>query len=86
LIEEHKDAALKETYRQQFKRKTTYDKPLKRKDIKKNDVVLLYDNKYQKFPRKLHTRWTGSYKVLNIWDNGSLQLIEIDTQQKLPTS
>jgi hypothetical protein len=27
LIEEHKDATLEETYREQFKRKTTYDKP-----------------------------------------------------------
>jgi hypothetical protein len=58
---------------------------LRRKDIKKNDLVLLYDNRYQKFPSKLHTRWTGSYKTLNIWNNGNLQLMEINSQLELPT-
>jgi hypothetical protein len=54
-------------------------------NIKKNELVLLYDNRYQKFLAKLHTRWNAPYKVLNIWDNSSLKLMETDTQQELPT-
>ena len=71
-MEEDCTAALEFTKLQQARRKKVYDKKLKKKNIVANDLVLVYDSRYQKFPGKLHTRWTGPYTVLNVWDNGSL--------------
>lgn len=34
----------------------------------------MYDNRHQKFPGKLHTRWLGPFKVTEVFSNGSLQL------------
>ena len=39
--------------------------------------MLLYDNRHQKFPGKLHTRWMGPYRVTRIFENGSLQLADL---------
>jgi len=43
--------------------------------------VLLYDNRFNKFPGKLHTRWLGPYKVVNVWENGSLQLVDMEGEE-----
>lgn len=37
-------------------------------------MVLMYDNRHQKFPSKLHTLWLGPFKVTEVFSNGSLQL------------
>ena len=83
-MEEDRDLALQHTYLQQAQRKKAYDKKLKRADIQAEDWVLLYDNRFNKFPGKLHTRWLGPYKVVNVWDNGSLQLQDMEGED-LPT-
>ena len=80
-VEEDRDFALEETKRQQARRKHIYDKKLRKKTIQANDLVLVYDSRYQKFPGKLHTRWTGPYKVLNVWENGSLQLVDFEGEE-----
>ena len=38
-----------------------YDSKLKLKVFKPNDLVLLYDSKFQRFPGKLQVRWYGPY-------------------------
>ena len=83
-LEEDRNASLAETEKQQSRRKFLYDKKLRKKDIKEGDWVLLYDNRFDKFPGKLHTRWMGPYKVKDIWDNGSLQLLDMEGDE-LPT-
>ena len=80
-VEEDRDTALQHTYIQQAQRKKAYDKKLRKKDIHAQDWVLLYDNRFNKFPGKLHTRWMGPYKVLNVWKNGSLQLIDMEGEE-----
>ena len=36
-----------------------------------------YDNRHEDFPGKLHTRWMGPYRVTEIFQNGSLQLEDL---------
>jgi len=84
LLEEDRNASSAENVKQQAKRKILYDKKLRKKDINPDDFVLLYDNRFDKFPGKLHTRWMGPYRVKNIWDNGSLQLVDMEGEE-LPT-
>jgi hypothetical protein len=55
-------------------RKTYYDSKLKNKIISENDLVLLYDSRFQKFPGKFKIRWQGPYKVVKAYDNGSCDL------------
>ena len=54
--------------------KTYYDSKLKPKIIKPNDLVLLYDSRFQKFPGKFKMRWFGPYRVLKTYPNGSFEL------------
>ena len=55
-------------------RKSYYDNKLKLKTFKPNDLVLLYDNRFQHFPSKLQVWWHGPYCVLECYPNGSVQL------------
>ena len=58
----------------QKRRKSYYDSKLKLKTFKPNDLVLLYDSRFQHFQRKLQVRWHGPYRVLECFPNGSVQL------------
>jgi hypothetical protein len=58
----------------QKQRKTYYDSKLEPKVLKPNDLVLLYDSRFQKFPGKFKMRWFGPYRVLKSYPNGSIEL------------
>ena len=77
-LEEAREDALVRTTEVQARRKTEFDGKLpKDHGIKVEGMVLLYDNRHKDFPRKLHTRWMGPYKVNYIFSNGSLQLEDL---------
>lgn len=46
--------------------------------FKKGDWTLLYDSKFQDFPRKLQTRWLDPYEIQEVHNNGTLTLTTID--------
>ncbi|KAL3697673.1 hypothetical protein R1sor_011749 [Riccia sorocarpa] len=62
----------------QQKRKENHDKRIRKIDVKDKDLVLLYDNRHIKFQEKLHLRWMGPYRVTKVFDNGSLQLADLE--------
>ena len=64
-------------------RKSYYDSKLKLKTFKPNDLVLLYDSRFQHFPGKLQVRWHGPYRVLECFPNGSVQLADFASTQFL---
>ena len=39
--------------------------------------MLLDDNRREKFPGKLHTQWMGPYRVVELFENGSLLLEDL---------
>jgi hypothetical protein len=46
-------------------------------EITEDMMVLIYDSRYRNFPRKLHTRWMGHYVLDEVFNNGSLQLKDL---------
>ena len=81
-LEEIRDAALEKTLGVQAKRKEMYDRKLPTDHgIREGGLVLLYDNRHQDFPGKLHTRWMGPFRVIQVHENGSLQLENLQGQR-----
>ena len=71
-FEEAREEALKHTIDVQAKKKEDFDAKLpKSHGIQTGGMVLLYDNRYEEFLGKLHTRWIGPYMVTYIFPNGS---------------
>ena len=67
----------------QKQRKSYYDNKLKLKTFKSNDLVLLYDSRFQHFPGKLQVRWHGPYCIVECYPNGSVQLEDFSGTQFL---
>jgi len=77
-LEEAREEALNQTLEVQAKRKEDFDAKLPKKHgIQTGGMVLLYDNRYEDFPGKLHTRWMGPYRVTEVFQNESLQLEDL---------
>eukprot|EP00253_Pinus_taeda_P017500 PITA_17500 len=57
-------------------KKAWHDRPIKLRNFKVNDMVLLYDRKFDKFSRKFRMPWLGPYVIKEITDNGAFQLIK----------
>jgi hypothetical protein len=80
-LEEVRNAALERTKGVQTKRKEDYDRKIPADHgIREGGLVLLYDNRHKDFPGKLHTRWMGPFRVTRIFENGSLQLQDLQGQ------
>jgi hypothetical protein len=77
-LEEAREEALQQTQKVQEKRKVDFDKKIPADNgITEGIMVLLYDSRYQNFPGKLHTRWMGPFVVDEVFNNGSLQLKDL---------
>jgi len=46
--------------------------------FKENELVLLYDSKFEKFPRKLRMHWLGPYVIKEVTDGGVVQLAKLN--------
>ena len=57
------------------KLKKWHDQLIARKNFKQGDQVLLYDSKFHLFPGKLKSRWTGPFTILEVYSNGSVDLL-----------
>jgi len=55
-----------------------HDQHIMLRTLKVNDLVLLYDSKFDKFPKKLQMHWMGSYVINNITDDGMVQLVKLN--------
>ena len=73
-LDETRRQAYLNTWAMQNRRKSYYDSKIKPKQLEPNDLVLLYDSRFQKFPGKFKLRWLGPYKVLHSYPNGSVEL------------
>ncbi|KAL3690876.1 hypothetical protein R1sor_004527 [Riccia sorocarpa] len=77
-LEEDREQSKSDVTTIQQKRKENHDKRIRKIDVKDKDLVLLYENRHIKFPGKLHLRWMGPYRVTKVFDNGSLQLADLE--------
>ena len=46
--------------------------------FKVNDLVLLYDNKFNTFPGKFQMHWVGPYIIEEITDGGAVHLVKLN--------
>ncbi|OAE27196.1 hypothetical protein AXG93_1931s1000 [Marchantia polymorpha subsp. ruderalis] len=76
LEERHHDAEAR-TRQLQLRRKEKYDRRVKPVLLQKGDLALLYDSRHALFPGKLHLRWMGPFKVVEVFPNGSIQLADL---------
>ncbi|KAL3682255.1 hypothetical protein R1sor_000277 [Riccia sorocarpa] len=73
-LTEKRIQALYTQYVIQARRKQQFDQKVKHRDIRKNDLVLKYNNRISRFPAKFATKWLGPYWVQEVFDNGTIQL------------
>ena len=55
-----------------------YNSKMKSKALAPNDLILFYDDHFEKFPRKSKLHWMGPYKVEIAHDNGSFDLVDFE--------
>ncbi|XP_024172206.1 uncharacterized protein LOC112178273 [Rosa chinensis] len=63
-----------------FKEKTKelHDRKLVKKAFKPKQKVLLYNSKLRLFPRKLKSRWSGPYEVVEVFPHGAIEVRNLD--------
>jgi transposase InsO family protein len=77
-LNETRAQAYLHTVAMQNRRKSFYDSKLTPKTLHENDLVLLYDSRFQKFPGKFKMRWFGPYRILKAYENGSMELQDFE--------
>ena len=69
---------------QKAREKAWHDRHIKHNIFQIGDLVLLYDIKFTKFPKKFKTHWLGPYQIQHITDGGAVQLSKL-SGEFLPT-
>ena len=63
---------------QRQRERAWHNRHIKSCTFKVNDLVLVYDSKFVKFPRKLKIHWLGPYVIKEITDGGAVQLMKLN--------
>ena len=58
--------------------KAWHDRHIKLRTFKVNDLVLLYDSKFDKFLGKFRMHWLGPYVIKEITNGGEVQLVKLN--------
>ena len=77
-LDEMRQQAEETTILMQKQRKQWHDAHIKKKQFKEGDWALLFDSKFRDHKAKFTTHWMGPYKIIQVYENGSVKLITID--------
>lgn len=66
---------------QKEREKAWHDQHIKLRTFKVNDLVLLYDRTFDKFPGKFWMHWLGPYVIKEIIDGGAFQLVKLNGER-----
>ncbi|OAE27858.1 hypothetical protein AXG93_3459s1010 [Marchantia polymorpha subsp. ruderalis] len=80
VLEERRHEAEVRTKQIQLRRKKKYDRKVKPVLLEKGDLALLYDSRHARFLGKLHLRWMGPFRVIEVFPNGFIQLADLAGQ------
>ena len=67
-----------ETYK--AKNKAFHNKNINRKTFHVHEKIWLYNSRLKLFPRKLRSRWDGPYEILEVYNNGSVLILDPKTK------
>jgi hypothetical protein len=67
---------------QKEREKAYQDRHIKKKAFKQGDLVLIYDSKFLKHPRKFKTHWLGPYDIAYVIKGGDAQLKTLNGEWK----
>jgi hypothetical protein len=67
---------------QKEREKAYHDMHIKKKEFKQGDLVLVYDSKFIKHPRKFITHWIGPYEIAYATEGGAAQLKNLKREWK----
>ena len=62
--------------------KAYHDRHIKKKAFKQGDLVLVYDSKFIKHPRKFRTHWLEPYQIAYVTEGGVVQLKTLNGEWK----
>ena len=62
------------------KNKAYHDKHINRQSFHVHDKVWLYNSHLKLFPGKLRSWWDGPYEILEVYDNRSVLILDLKTQ------
>ena len=65
------------------KTKTFLDRHIRRRTFQVNKRVWLYNSRLKLFPAKLRSRWDGPYRVMELFENGSVLISDIKSGKQL---
>jgi hypothetical protein len=84
LVELEEDRFIARIHKQVQKEreKAYHDKHIKKTTFKLGDMVLVYDRKFMKHPRKFRTHWMGPYEVSYVTEGGATQLKTLNGEWK----
>ncbi|KAD7116998.1 hypothetical protein E3N88_04266 [Mikania micrantha] len=78
-LEELRDHAYEHSHDYKARTKALHDRKLRGdKDFKCGDAVLLYNSRLRLFPGKLKSRWSGPYKVKEVFPYGTVEIEDKD--------
>jgi len=63
---------------QKQREKAWHDHHIKLRTFKVDDLVMLYDSKFDKFPEKFKMHWLGPYIVKEVTDRGVVELVKLN--------
>ena len=61
-----------------YKKKTKqwHDQRIKQRELIPGTQVLLYNSRLKLFPRKLKSRWSGPFNLVNVYRYGAVDLLD----------
>ncbi|CAM8993030.1 unnamed protein product [Rhodiola kirilowii] len=59
-----------------------HDKLIRKKEFSVGDKVLLFNSRYKLFPGKFKSRWFGPYRIHKGFDDGHLELVDNQGDEK----
>nr|XP_009602356.1 uncharacterized protein LOC104097492 [Nicotiana tomentosiformis] len=64
------------------KMKMMHDKHILDRNFKPGDLVLLFNSRLRLFPGKLKSRWSGPFRVVQVFSNGAIEIESEDGTNK----
>ncbi|XP_019260640.1 PREDICTED: uncharacterized protein LOC109238603 [Nicotiana attenuata] len=81
-LEEFRYQASESTRLYKERMKKIHDKHIMDRDFKPGDMVLLYNSRLRLFPGKLKSRWSGPFRVVQMFASGAVEIESKDGTNK----